>query len=255
MLAAILAISVFLGGSRAAVFNTDARYGNWLRYSTEPWTRIPVYIEQTRYASDTTGTLANIRTSYQALNNDLRGCIEFYEVTTPAYLGRDFIWVSPAFQNGSNSLTCASFPGRYMAQNQNGQKLNIIPGTAAGQCGSNIRQIMAKFANTLGLRNEYQRPDRPITVDITKLDPSLSQFASMYAAYSLGSNYIYPTGFDYNSISMIPATTNAVSGQSMYTVPTGVVPPTPQNRLSQIDCSGIAQRYQCAIFCQDPYAG
>lgn len=151
------------------------------------------------------------------------------------------------------SPTCASVPGRTVNQNQQGQKLMIVGGGLPGTCGTSVRQIMGKLANTLGERNEYQRSDRPITVNTNNIAASLSQFSSsMYATYSNSIITAYPgnPNFDYNSITMIPATTNAAPGTNMYTTPGGQFAGT-LSRLSAVDCAGISWRYGCSITCQD----
>lgn len=138
-------------------------------------------------------------------------------------------------------------PGRVTNQNGAGQKLLIVGGTAAGKCGGSIRQIMAKLANTLGERNEYQRPDRPLTVTPQNIDPSLASFTSMYSTYATSIITAYPgnPNFDYNSITMLPATTNAAPGQTMYTTPAGQSIGN-QDKLSAVDCAGIKWRTGCA---------
>ncbi|XP_055341764.1 uncharacterized protein LOC129590519 [Paramacrobiotus metropolitanus] len=242
---------------RAAVFNSDARYNTWQKlFPTDPYTRIPVYIDTAAYAaSGDTTTVTNINNALLQMNTDLNGCIQFIVLPSSTNVGRDFMWISNAYNNGTVSTTCATVPGHEMSQAGRGQKLLIVGGTGAGKCGSSQRQIMGKLANTLTLRNEYQRPDRPIAVTINNIDPSLSGVgAGMYSQYSSAIIQVYPFNptYDFNSITQISPQTNAAAGQTMFTNPGGQATPT-QARLSAIDCAALAWKYGCSIACQDPF--
>ncbi|XP_055341757.1 uncharacterized protein LOC129590513 [Paramacrobiotus metropolitanus] len=253
ILAFLLCFSVNSG--YAAILSTnDPRYTLWpVLFNTDPYVRVPVYVEKARYDLQ---TQLNINASLLALNTDLTGCLQFVQVPSPTNVGRDFIYVSPVSSTGAAQQTCGTVPGHLAGSNPGGQKMYILPGTGPGQCGGSVRQIMGRFANAIGLRNEYQRNDRPITVTTGNIATSLANIgASMYAAYTANVT-VYPqnTAYDYNSITQITPQTNANPGVSMFTNPGGQASPT-LNRLSNIDCNAIKWRYNCNsnVVCADPY--
>ncbi|OQV11680.1 hypothetical protein BV898_14024 [Hypsibius exemplaris] len=264
---AVLFLSALCAGSvKAAVLSAnDPRYTNWPKlYATDSRTRIPVFIDSANYSTDT-ACVANIRTALAQMNTDLLGCIEFVEIptlNTASLLGFDFLVISNTLGNGVKSDTCQTVPGRLAAQRANGQRMLIIssstpaPAIAGAECCTKIRDIMRYLANVLGLRNEYNRADRPIIGNAANILPALIPY-DLYKLYPTQNVTVYPgnTAFDYKSITMVPTDKYATApGTAVWSLPAGSTATVGTlNRLSAIDCSAIAYKYQCSGYCVNPY--
>ncbi|XP_055354436.1 uncharacterized protein LOC129600070 [Paramacrobiotus metropolitanus] len=251
----LLAVPSSLQG---AVLNTDPRFNNWPRLSTtDTVTRIPVYIETGRY---TGAEVRNIREGISLINADLNGCVNFFEFTTPGTPPGDFLWITANLNNGTRPFICMAIGAHAVAQNRLGQKLILVSG-APGGCVGNTREVVKFLANTLGLLNEFQRLDRPITVIPANVDISLQGF-NIYSPFQSTLTNVIASPFDYYSVTLYaPAKFQSTTGTGLPVYTNPVDAPTNQNffipRLSRLDCLALVARYQCnaaVTTCPDPYA-
>ncbi|OQV24861.1 hypothetical protein BV898_01447 [Hypsibius exemplaris] len=270
LLASVVLFYCATASVQGALLSVDTKYQNWVKlFPTDGPVRIPVYIDQANYTTrgDTT-CVQRIKDAYAAMNRGLNGCIQFFEITSPVNVGRPFLWVSQVTNNNVLSPTCAAVPGRMNQPNNEGQKLIILGGNTPGSCCGTVRDVMRYFANTLGLRNEYQRADREtfIQVPATSRPGAGSTLNPLYTAFdpyqmlptTVASTFPFGTTpaapFDFNSITMVPNTKYMTSGTA-YTNPlttpaTGTFEGNINNfpnsdEISGLDCQAIAAKYGC----------
>ncbi|GAV06648.1 hypothetical protein RvY_16604 [Ramazzottius varieornatus] len=250
-LAATAVLFAAFAVSNGAVWNNDARYTNW---NVAPGlkdrnglTKIPVFLEDVAYRADPT-CLASINKAITAMNADLQGCIMFDLMTTPtpSSLGKDFVWISTKFNNGTESDTCLSVPGRIAAQNKQGQRLYIKGSTAAkgGHCCATERPVMRFLAHTIGMRNEFNRADRDSYLKVTpeNVDPAVAQYG-MYTKLAPGQGQNLGR-FDHTSITMAENTENG-AGKTTFTPISTTAKVGNKPKLSLEDCFHIKNQYGC----------
>ncbi|OQV21519.1 hypothetical protein BV898_04421 [Hypsibius exemplaris] len=231
---------------RSAI-NRDTRYGPWLNPT------------QILYRLDTTYTATETSTIQQAMtqiSSDTGGCIKFQPYVTGTNAGTDHIFIGKTLNNGQAIPTCFSFPGRVLTQAGQGQKMAVFGASNTNGCLDTVRDVMKYLVHVLGLRNEYNRPDRDQYIQTfpANIRPEL-QALNILRPYTAAQVDYLNTAFDFNSVTIPSASKYANPGTLLYTptisgVSFGTLP-----RLSQGDCIGIVLQYPgCSIAsCQNPY--
>ncbi|GAU88173.1 hypothetical protein RvY_00919-2 [Ramazzottius varieornatus] len=236
------------GGSREprAAMNRDPRYSTWPTPSAIP------------FLLDATYTPAERSMIIDALNQvaaDMSHCIGFVERGSP--VGADHLYISKTLNTGAADSSCSSFPGRATVQNGRGQKVLMFSGPTG--CLGSKRETMKYIVHSLGLRNEYNRPDRDNFIQVfpDNLRPDLKAL-NVLAKYSLTAVDISTTSFDFNSITIPSPDKLAVPNSALFIPNASGVSFGTLARLSLSDCQALSFLYpaSCRVSaCADPYSG
>ncbi|XP_055351772.1 uncharacterized protein LOC129598053 [Paramacrobiotus metropolitanus] len=244
-----------------AVRTTNTAYGLWPN---------PQAILYRIGAGFTATDTAGIQAAMAQISADMNNCIRFQPYTNVTNAGTDFIQISQTLSSPTtasvSTATCFSFPGRVVRQAGNGQTLLMVGGVDG--CLSSTREIMKYLVNSLGIRNEMNRPDRNGAIQVVadnQLKPGL-QNLGITTILPAATTTLLTTNFDYKSITM-PAVTKYVNTGNLYSAVGGAALPTTGNtapgnlaRLSQGDCLGLRILYPTTCTaavapCPDNYGG
>ncbi|XP_055327172.1 mucin-5AC-like [Paramacrobiotus metropolitanus] len=218
--------------------NRNFGYSLWLQPRD-----IPFRLATDAATSYEAAELVIILQAMSQLSSELGQCISFRLYDPLRDLGRDHLYLSKTLNDGLATATCFSFPGRVLRSRGRGQKL-ILRGGVFG-CLDSVRQAAKYLVNVLGLRNEYNRPDRErwITTHPQNIRPELVAL-ELLRPYHERNVETLGTALDLESITMLDVDRYAVpgirllsslSGQPIGTSRTGL--------LSYWDCIGITTMY------------
>ncbi|GAU88174.1 hypothetical protein RvY_00919-1 [Ramazzottius varieornatus] len=249
---------------------TDPRYSTWPTPSAIPFLLDATYSKQDIFYVDFLNTSAHSRFLLKciapaersmiidALNQvaaDMSHCIGFVERGSP--VGADHLYISKTLNTGAADSSCSSFPGRATVQNGRGQKVLMFSGPTG--CLGSKRETMKYIVHSLGLRNEYNRPDRDNFIQVfpDNLRPDLKAL-NVLAKYSLTAVDISTTSFDFNSITIPSPDKLAVPNSALFIPNASGVSFGTLARLSLSDCQALSFLYpaSCRVSaCADPYSG
>ncbi|XP_055334815.1 embryonic protein UVS.2-like [Paramacrobiotus metropolitanus] len=239
--------SANLGVPIRSAIGRDTRFVPWENSTAILYRLDPAY---------SAGELALIQQAMTQISSDMKGCIRFQPYSVEINNGMDFLYISRTLNSGSTMPTCFSFPGRVVSQDGAGQKVALFNSPNGNGCMDSVRDVMKFLAHALGLRNEYNRPDRDkyITVFTNNIKSEMRSL-NLFMKYTPDQVDYLNTEFDYNSITMPSPTKYANPGSVIFASSRsgqgfGNLP-----RLSQSDCIGIGLQYtQCNFAtCSDPY--
>ncbi|OQV24000.1 hypothetical protein BV898_01959 [Hypsibius exemplaris] len=241
-LSAVAGGNVSFAGQTRSTLNRDGKFGRWTS------SRIPYRLDQNYSPFQKTA----IREAMTQIQNDVSNCIRFTEYDSRTDMGEDFMNISPT-ENGVPQTTCSTSPGRDLSRKGRGQAMVMFAG--AGGCMDNKRDIMKVLANSLGLRNEFSRPDRDNHLLIQPQNFRAEyRTLDLYRKYQPSEVEYQNFEFDLQSITMYSMERFAIPGTvAFHLVNPGLfIGNLP--RLSKGDCQGLAAQYGCsASFCADAY--
>lgn len=223
-----------IADSSRATLNRDSRYDRWLDAK-----RVLYRFDPISYSGDEKSL---IMTAMSQIAADMNKCISFQEYNADTDGGLDNIYISKTLNDGTIPATCFTFYGRLLRAAGQGQKMAIHDGPNG--CMDNVREVMKILTNVLGLRNEYNRPDRDqhLKIFVEDLQPEL-RFSNLLNAYN-ASQVLRSGPFDYNSITIPRPSQFAIAGKHIFEFPADKAVPTLAH-LSKADCVGLSFMYGC----------
>ncbi|GAU92467.1 hypothetical protein RvY_04544 [Ramazzottius varieornatus] len=226
--------STEIADSARATLNRDTRYDRWLDAK-----RVLYRFDPISYSGEEKSL---IMTAMSQIAADMNKCISFQEYNADSDAGLDNIYISKTLNDGTIPATCFTFYGRLLRAAGQGQKMAIHDGPNG--CMDNVREVMKILVNVLGLRNEYNRPDRDqhLKVFVENLQPEL-RFSNLLNPYN-ASQVLRSGPFDYHSITIPQPSQYAIAGKHIYEFPADKAVPTLAH-LSKADCAGLSFMYGC----------
>lgn len=223
-----------IADSSRATLNRDSRYDRWLDAK-----RVLYRFDPISYSGEEKSL---IMTAMSQIAADMNKCISFQEYNADTDGGLDNIYISKTLNDGTIPATCFTFYGRLLRAAGQGQKMAIHDGPNG--CMDNVREVMKILTNVLGLRNEYNRPDRDqhLKIFVEDLQPEL-RFSNLLNAYN-ASQVLRSGPFDYNSITIPRPSQYAIAGKHIFEFPADKAVPTLAH-LSKADCVGLSFMYGC----------
>jgi hypothetical protein len=228
---------------RGTPLNQDTRYDKWLDPS-----KVLYRFDENAYSQEEKSLIMK---AMARISEDMHECINFKEYNPDSDAGWDNIYISKTLNDGSVPPTCFTFYGRLLRAAGQGQKM-AIHGGPNGFMDSQ-REVMKILVNALGLRNEYNRPDRDLFLNVfpDNLQSDLRN-SNLLTAYNASQVDVAGRPFDYNSVTIPKVSKYAVENSSIFELINHTVPLL--DRLSQDDCLGLSWMYGCdASKCVDPY--
>ncbi|XP_055352519.1 uncharacterized protein LOC129598570 [Paramacrobiotus metropolitanus] len=224
--------------------NRDTRYDKWM----DP-AHVLYRFDEKAYSSEEKSLILK---AMERISNDMSQCIAFKEYNADSDAGLDNIYISKTLNDGSVPPTCFSFYGRVLRAAGQGQKMAIHNGPNG--CMEAQRDVMKILVNVLGLRNEYNRPDRDLHIKVfpENLQPELRN-SNLLTAYNASQVDTVDRPFDYHSVTIPNFNKYGIVNSTVFELPANTTFPQ-LDRLSLDDCMGLAWMYGCdAKKCVDPY--
>ncbi|GAV01343.1 hypothetical protein RvY_12071-2 [Ramazzottius varieornatus] len=224
------------------------------------WTSARVKIAWEKSGSYSTADWAKIQNALTKIKTDTKNCIAFEQRSSAPDAP---FWHAHPLRITTDSVLCKTFNGKYTGPTSPGtagQIINIFgSNTLKGECLTQPRDTLRIIMNTLGIANDYQRPDRDnflkVPVDpVTVAHPTLTGGS---APYLLGKNSHISTldPFDVKSITMVDGSRFAREGESTFTQRDGSpiwgssTTDLSQVKMSRMDCENLDSLYGCNIDC------